>query len=364
MLRVESTRTSGSHQVNARENVLRAVRFETPEHIPMSFHINAACWHHYPQDALQELMAGHPLLFSGFTPSAEPITPDFAPNARAGEPYTDPWGCVWETTDSGITGTVTGNPLADWDAFDDFTPPDPEQTDGRFTVDWAVVAERMGKARAAGRLVHAGLPHGHTFMLLCDLRGYENLMFDMADDEPKLRQLIEMIERFNLSIVQRFVDAGAEYVGYAEDLGMQVGPMLAPDHLRTYIKPTYERLMAPARQAGCIVHMHSDGDIRTLVDDLIDGGVEVVNCQDLVNGVDWIAANLTGRVCVDVDVDRASVTRFGTPEQIDALIREEVEKLGRREGGLMMTHGVYPGVPLENVRAVMDAMERYATYYA
>jgi hypothetical protein len=27
--------------------------------------------------------------------------------------------------------------------------------------------------------------------------------------------------------------------------------------------------MAPAREAGCIVHMHSDGDIRTLVDDLM-----------------------------------------------------------------------------------------------
>ena len=131
--------------MNARENVLRAVRFEGPQHIPMSFHINAACWHHYPQDALQELMASHPLLFPGFTPSAEPITPDFAPNARAGEPYTDPWGCVWETTDSGITGTVTEHPLADWGAFEKFTPPDPDQTDGRFPIDWAVVAERMGK---------------------------------------------------------------------------------------------------------------------------------------------------------------------------------------------------------------------------
>ena len=38
--------------------------------------------------------------------------------------------------------------------------------------------------------------------------------------------------------------------------------------------------------------------------------------------------------------------------------------LGSKEGGLMMLHGMYPGVPLENVRALMDAMERYAPYYA
>jgi len=30
----------------------------------------------------------------------------------------------------------------------------------------------------------------------------------------------------------------------------------------------------------------------------------------------------------------------------------------------MMIYGLYPGVPVENVRAVMDAMERYAGFYA
>jgi hypothetical protein len=30
----------------------------------------------------------------------------------------------------------------------------------------------------------------------------------------------------------------------------------------------------------------------------------------------------------------------------------------------MMIYGLYPGVPLENVKAIMDAMERYATFYS
>jgi uroporphyrinogen decarboxylase len=145
---------------------------------------------------------------------------------------------------------------------------------------------------------------------------------------------------------------------------MQVGPMLSPDHFRRYFQPVYQRLMQPAREAGCIVHMHSDGDVRALVDDLIAGGVEVINLQDRVNGIAWIAARFAGRVCVDLDIDRQSVTRFGTPTQIDALIREEVTQLGRKEGGLMMVYGLYPGVPLENVRALMDAMTRYATFYS
>ncbi len=346
-----------------RENILRAVRFEKPERIPMTFHINAACWHHYPPAALMELMVVHPMLFPDFA-SSERIELEYDPTSRAGAPYTDGWGCVWETTDDGITGTVTGHPLASWEGFDSYSPPDPENSSGRDSLDWDQVTAAYRQARERGRLTCGGLPHGHTFMTLMYMRGYEQLIFDMADEEPRLRELLQMIEEFNLSLVQYYLDLGVEWMGYAEDLGMQVGPMISPAHFRHYIKPVYRRLIAPARRAGCIIHMHSDGDIRTLVDDLIEDGVEVINLQDLVNGIDWIGQRLAGKVCIELDIDRQQITRFGTPQEVDGLIRREVEELGSAEGGLMMIYGLYPGVPLKNISALMDAMEKYASYYS
>jgi uroporphyrinogen-III decarboxylase len=187
---------------------------------------------------------------------------------------------------------------------------------------------------------------------------------DMFESKHHLEHLIEMIASFNLFVVERYIELGADWIGYPEDLGMQVGPMITPDHFRKFIAPVYRRLVAPAHQAGCIVHMHSDGDIRLLIDDLLACGIEVLNLQDLVNGIDWIEKKLKGRVCIDLDVDRQKVTTHGTPDEIDALIHQEVEKLGSVQGGLMMIYGLYPGVPLRNVKALMDAMEKYATYYS
>jgi len=338
-------------------NRLRAVRFDRPDAIPMTFHINDACWHHFPQTALADLMAEFPGLFGGAEPPSLPYEPTYLPNAVANRPFTDPWGCTWETTDDGIVGTVTRHPLADWNDFEEFTPPDPSRGDG------------MGHylAPPAGgyeRLAVASLRHGHTFQQLVDLRGYENLVYDMADGEPQLDRLIEMVEAFNLALVRRDLDAGARWMGYPEDLGMQTGPLLAPAHFRRYILPVYERLMAPARVAGAVVHMHSDGRLHGLVDDLLAAGVEALNLQDLVNDLDWIADRLKGRVCIDLDVDRQRVTVHGTPADVDALIQREVETLGAPEGGLTMIYGLYPGTPLANARAVAEAMHRYAAYYA
>lgn len=347
--------------MTSKENYLRTVRFERPDYIPMAFCINDASWQSYPQEFLCEQIQRHPRLFAGFQPPKLPYQPVFANVARKDAPYTDDFGCRWETTMDGITGTVVGHPLADWEDFSRYKAPDPEVCCGIGPVDWERVRREF--AGTPDQLHMGGLRHGHTFLQLCDIRGYENLIFDMADEEPRLWQLIELVEHFNMGIVRHFMDCGVDVMTYAEDLGMQTGPMLSPEHFRKYIKPSYERLIQPARDKGILIHMHSDGDIRTLVDDIIDGGVQILNLQDLVNGIDWIRDNLAGKTCVELDIDRQKVTRFGTPAQIHELIREEVTKLGSPQGGLMMIYGLYPGTPMENVTALMDAMENHMGYF-
>ncbi len=346
-----------------RENLLRAVRFERPEWIPMKFHVVSACWNHYDQGRLQDLMEAHPSLFPGFE-RKEKVVPYHGPNRRKDAPYTGPWGCVWETADDGIEGVVRVHPLADWSALEGFSAPDPEFTDGTFPLDWDRIRAGVARRREAGELVGGALPHGHTFLRLQNLRGYENLVFDMADGDPRLRKLIRAVEDFNCRYVSKWLELGPDMMCYPEDLGMQTGPMISPECFREYIKPVYLRMIEPARDRGCVVHLHSDGNIRALADDLLECGIDIVNIQDLVNGIDWIAGKFSGSVCVEADIDRQDITPRGTPGQVDALVREEVEKLGSREGGLMMIYGLYPGVPYENIEALMDAMENYAGFYA
>ena len=151
-------------------NLLRAVRFETPDFIPMEFGINPACWQHYPPDALMELVDRHPFLFPDCWRDGL-VSRSFSEVQRKDQPYCDPWGCLWETMEDGITGLVTGHPLADWSALENFVPPNPEQTDGLVPVDWQQTALEIVASQAGGNLYFGGLRHGHTFLQLCDLRG-------------------------------------------------------------------------------------------------------------------------------------------------------------------------------------------------
>lgn len=354
------------NQLSERENILRAVLFQKPEYIPVTYKINPSYYFANDIEAVLDFQARHPLLFPGFVRPKdagvflEDLRKSLHPVMRKGVPFTDDFGCTWESTMEGMTGLVTRHPLADLDKFESYRFPDPEKCMGIGPVDWDRFRADIAAARSRGELTVGKLRHGHTFLQLCDICGYENLLYAMADEEPVLDDLLNGIDDFNCVLIEKFLEADVDMVKIPEDLGMQVGPMLSPEQFCQYIKPSYQRMMQMVRDVGKIVHMHSDGDIRTLADEIIDGGCQVLNLQDLVNGIDWIAENLKGKVCIELDVDRQHVTFGGTPAEIDDLIREEVEKLSSPEGGLMMIYGLYPGTSLENAEAVAHALERYA----
>ena len=347
-----------------RENMLKAINFETPDYIPVNMFISPACWNAYPQEFLFEIMETHPILFPGFIRTKDPVIPELHPVCMASKPYTDDFGCVWETTVDGIMGTVVKHPLEAWENYSVYKKPDPEKCTGMGEIDWSLQRMNVQAAKNNGEFTLYGLKHGHTFLQLCDMRGYQNLMYDFSDDDARIYELISLVEEFNTYIVKQYTDMEVDMISYAEDLGMQTGPMISPEHFKKFIKPSYSRLMKLAKDKGIRIHMHSDGDIKTLADDLIDGGVEVINLQDLVNGIDWIAEKFSGKVCVDLDIDRQSITPRGTPKQIEALIKEEVIKIGSKSGGMMLTYGLYPNVPHSNIKALMDTLEKYICYYS
>ncbi|MBO4392516.1 MAG: hypothetical protein J5816_04355, partial [Clostridia bacterium] len=324
-----------------RENMLRVIRFERPDYIPVSFFVSGSVFSHYDPHAVEELLESHPII-AGKDKMRWDLVPEKGKPVDEDVIYYDEFGVEWKGAIDGIRGVIQKHPLEDFSKIKDYSFPKHPVFDVEST------RIQVAKAKKDGHFTGAGLPHGHTFLRLTDLCGYENVLLGLADGDKDLLLLIKKLEEYNAAFTDFYAKCGYDMISYPEDLGMQIGPMISPELFRKYIKPSYRRLMKPARDAGAVIHMHSDGDVRTLAKDLIDGGVDILNIQDLVNGIDWIRDNFYGKYALDLDVDRQNITVFGTPAQVDALIREEVEKLSSPAGGLMMIFGWYAGTPLEN----------------
>lgn len=346
-----------------RENFLRTVHFQNPEWIPSYFYISDAAWDALRWD-MEKVLMKHPKLFPDFQPGQRDYEHyDFGPFYTKGKDFIDAWGTTWRTPVNGIEGCAVDYPIKTWDDFAQYSPPDPQVTADRGPRNWELERKLLTQARKEGKLTVAGLPHGFLFLRLEYLRGFENMLCDMMDEEPKLDELIEMIVRHNEAIIRRYVDMQIDCMEFGEDLGTQTSTIASPALLRRYIFPQYKRMFNICKEKGVLVLLHSDGMITGILEDLLKTGVDIINPQDLCNGIEELARQLKGRVCIRLDIDRQRTLCYGTPKEIDELIEYEVKTLGSKQGGLELVAGIYPPIPPENVDALMTAVEKYQSYW-
>ncbi len=355
-----------------RDNYLRNATFGGPEWTPSTVVISGASWDQWRRE-MEDVVVRHPTIFPDLVPgSIEFERHDYGPGRRAGETYTDAWGSIWRAAIDGIAGAVIEHPLSDWADLEGFVPPDPLADDesaptsalwGRRPDNWQREADRLDRARREDRLAHASVGHGLLFLLLGDLRGFAEFMTDLATDEPRLNELTAMARQYTMAQIDRLGTMQPDVIEFGDDLGSQTASIPGPRHFARHIAPTYRAWFARCHQAGALVAYHSDGYIMDIVDELLTTGIDVLNPQDLVNGVDNLARDVKGRACIRLDIDRQKVVPYGTATEIRELVEMETRLLGDPAGGLEFICGIYPPTPPANLHALCLALEEFRAYW-
>jgi len=347
--------------MNTRENFLKAAEMDGPEWIPCSVSISPPLWSKY-RERMEDLVLRHPRIFGKYERGS--IDFDDFGIRRAGNKITDEWGCVWTFLVNGLQGQVVKHPLEDWANLKSYKPPDPIMLDNLpqegfppTPGDFKEALKRIRREKEEGRLVVGSCPHGFLFQRLYYLRGFSNLMKDFITEPPELQTLIDIVVDYNLKLIRRWLDVGIDLLSCGDDLGMQDKLPIHPRIFRKYLTPAYKRMFTPVRERGVHIRFHSDGHIMEVAEDLIKAGVTILNLQDLVNGVDKIKKNLKGKVCIDLDIDRQKIIPFGKPKDVEKHIKHAISELSSLEGGLMITAGIYPPTPIENIEALCRALE-------
>ena len=337
-------------------NYLEAAYFDHPDWIPTTVSLLPSAWLKHGEEA-EAVMLDHPKLFPGYKEGSFKSM-KLARRHQKGR-WTDAWGIVWDNAEEGISAIPVDDeaPLRDWATFDNYSPPDPlEVTDEGQPVDWHQRAKSIANAKQNGGLPSGGLTHGFMYMRLFYLRGFCNLMMDIATRDPRLDKLIEMVLGHSVALVQKFVELGIEHMGGGDDLGMQTSLPMRPEDWRHYLTPRYSEIFKPCRERDISVHLHTDGHILEIIPDLIDCGITIINPQIRANGLDGLVRMAKGKVCIRLDLDR-QLFPFATPDELRTHIREAKAALYMPEGGFMLNAECAHDVPVENIRAICETLE-------
>jgi uroporphyrinogen decarboxylase len=327
--------------MTSRERVLRTLNFDSPDRVPRDlWALPGAALRHGP--AIAEFRNRWPVDFVQCTAGK--------PRARQveGDPYApgesvDEWGCRFVNLMPGVMGEVRDPIMSDYDRLGDLRPP----------VELLAIDVEAANAfcRSEPRFVFAS-GWARPFERAQFLRGTENVLMDIAEDEAGFRELLAMMHRFNCDCLEAWSGTAVDALVIMDDWGSQRSLLISPETWRTVFKPLYADYGRIAQAHGKKLFMHSDGYILDILDDLIEVGVDAINSQLFCMGIPDVAAKAAGRITFWGEIDRQHLLPFGSAEDVAAGVAEVVRCLYRPEGGVIAQFELAGDTRMENADTV------------
>lgn len=328
-----------------RQIVLKTLEFQSPPRIPRQLWILPWAIDRYP-DEVADIQARFPDdIVTAPAFYKEPLQ-TFGQEYQPGI-FIDEWGCVFENRQAGVMGEVREPLVKDWKDWEKVRVPQE-----RLSVDKEAVD---AFCRGTDRFVLANTCV-RPFELLQFIRKPENLFLDLSDRPSELLRLLERIHSFYVEEMALWADTEVDALVFSDDWGSQSSLLISPWLWREIFKPLYEEYIDIAHCHGKYVFMHSDGYIVDIFPDLLEIGVDALNCQLFCMDIEELGRNYGGKLTFWGEIDRQYLLPFGTPAEIAAAVKKVRDCL-YRQGGVIAQCEFGVGARPENIRAVFEAWE-------
>ncbi len=272
--------------------------------------------------------------------------PRLGPDGRT---RTDWWGAGHDAQEEGYF--IRESPLATDPDLDAFAWPDP----------WAAGllddAARLREQTGEDGFVVPNLGFA-LFERAWSLRGFEQLLFDLAADPGYVAELLDRITEIQLVLIGRYLDLGVDGGYFGDDYGAQAGLLFSPATWRRLVKPRLARLFEPFVERGLPVLMHSDGRIDEIVPDLVEIGLTALNpVQPEVLDHAWLRAAFGARLAFYGGVSTQTVLPYGTTDEVRVAVDACRSSLAPDGTGLLLapSHRLMADIPMANVEAMLAA---------
>lgn len=267
------------------------------------------------------------------------------------------YGDYEEDTERGWVG-LSGGAIRTWDDFESFAWPRAEDADLR-------ALDAAARLLPPGMKAVTAVKGGGIFERAWMLMGMEHFAFGLADQPELVQAVVQRVGRLYVDTCAMAVEReGVECVWLSDDLGHCGGLMVSPEVVRRLIFPYYRELADLCRAHDLLFVFHSDGNLWSVMDDLLDIGIHALHpiepkAMDIVE----VKRRYAGRLCVMGNIDLGYTLTRGTPAEVEQEVRERIRTLAPGGGYcLSSSNSITEYVPLANYRAMIAATLRYGIY--
>ncbi len=214
----------------------------------------------------------------------------------------------------------------------------------QYKQDFAVFARiRLG---AASTLESMGL----------DVFGYM-----LYDDPDLIHEVHSRFSAWSARVVKHLNELDFDFLWANDDVAGNNGPFMSPRVLREFLLPHMKTVAQEIKKPWIF---HSDGNLFPLLPDLLTLGMNAIHpIQPVAMDIGRMKREYGDRVAIAGNIDLDYTLTLGTPEEVDAEVRQRIATAGPG-GGYMVTsaNSLTNYCKTENVLAMARAIEKYGKY--
>ncbi len=202
------------------------------------------------------------------------------------------------------------------------------------------------------------------FYVYCRLRGMEQALADLAINPAVAEAALERLYYFHESFIRRTLELAkgrVDFIYVAEDLGTQDNLLMSPATFRRFLKPWMRKMVDLAHSFGAKAMHHDDGAIRTLLPDLLETGIDMLNpiqwrCQGMER--EGLARDFGKSIVFHGAVDNQHTLPFGTPDDVKHEVADNIRIFSKGKGYVVAPcHNLQPNTPTANILALYEAVK-------
>jgi uroporphyrinogen decarboxylase len=197
------------------------------------------------------------------------------------------------------------------------------------------------------------------------VRGVEDFLADMILNPSFVHELIDMCLEYDLEVVRRAVEMGVDVIVFGDDYADKNTSFMSPKHFREFIFPRLKKAIRNAHDCGAYVIKHTDGNIWSIIDQIIEAGPDGLNPLEPVAGMDLgkVKQMYGDRVALVGNIDCGRLLSWGTPEEVRETVRQAIAVAGPG-GGYMVSssNSIHSSVKPENLVAMARAVREFGQY--
>lgn len=191
--------------------------------------------------------------------------------------------------------------------------------------------------------------------------GMENMMIWSLTDQEAMVAYARQLMEFEIGRALRFLDHGADMILLADDIAFNSGPLLPPACMEKLAWPFYADMIRRIKAHRDVpVFLHTDGDIRSLLDNIVACGFDGLQSLQPSASMDIadVKRRYGNRLCLWGNLDLNHLLPFGTPAEVAEQARWLCRNIGHDGGFILSSCNILiDAIPPENAVAMYRAAE-------